>query len=362
AIFSGSTRVRALRLCTLRWPVRLKLMGPGTYEAPNTLTGKGGLMVTHDKRFRQSIEDKPGPGAYEAPTPTGEAPMIYRPSEPLRPGDVFPIVLEEPGHWKGSEASVQKERVQKDPRRFGLAFCSSPIPSSWKSICSRVPFLQVFQTSSGVGIFRTLSAVFVGMSPGRSFIVKASARMYNLRVFTHFTPAFDRFNSSGRNSLHDLVNCHPLSQPLSPELGRLVQGEVKDRELDVNGLGDFGAGRRKQAGDWRVFTAHKTVTAADNTARGQAPSRRGWAGDCPGYQSSPRLYSRCLSRPGRVGGVSGEGADSDLIRRHPSPVSEAACTRDMGFNNGRLSIVVIGLGSGQEGTGHFTGGALLWQM
>ncbi|KAK7112355.1 sperm-tail PG-rich repeat-containing protein 2-like [Littorina saxatilis] len=39
--------------------------GPGTYEAKATLHDKGGLMVTRDKRFRYTVEDKPGPAAYE---------------------------------------------------------------------------------------------------------------------------------------------------------------------------------------------------------------------------------------------------------------------------------------------------------
>lgn len=39
--------------------------GPGAYEAKETLVRKGGLMITRDKRFKQSIADMPGPGAYE---------------------------------------------------------------------------------------------------------------------------------------------------------------------------------------------------------------------------------------------------------------------------------------------------------
>ncbi|GFO23626.1 sperm-tail PG-rich repeat-containing protein 2-like [Plakobranchus ocellatus] len=38
--------------------------GPGAYESPYH-TGKGGLMVTRDRRFRQDMEEFPGPGTYE---------------------------------------------------------------------------------------------------------------------------------------------------------------------------------------------------------------------------------------------------------------------------------------------------------
>lgn len=39
--------------------------GPGAYNAKDTISKKGGLMVTKDKRFKELKSDGPGPGAYE---------------------------------------------------------------------------------------------------------------------------------------------------------------------------------------------------------------------------------------------------------------------------------------------------------
>ena len=39
--------------------------GPGTYQHGTTLTKKGGLMITKDRRFRGTDNENPGPGSYE---------------------------------------------------------------------------------------------------------------------------------------------------------------------------------------------------------------------------------------------------------------------------------------------------------
>ncbi|RUS85400.1 hypothetical protein EGW08_006843 [Elysia chlorotica] len=39
--------------------------GPGAYDSHGRQPSKGGLMITRDKRFRQDVEDFPGPGTYE---------------------------------------------------------------------------------------------------------------------------------------------------------------------------------------------------------------------------------------------------------------------------------------------------------
>ncbi|KAK3801535.1 hypothetical protein RRG08_066725 [Elysia crispata] len=38
--------------------------GPGAYGSQRQ-TAKGGLMITKDKRFKQDMDDFPGPGTYE---------------------------------------------------------------------------------------------------------------------------------------------------------------------------------------------------------------------------------------------------------------------------------------------------------
>lgn len=40
-------------------------LGPGAYNTKDTITKRGGLMVTKDKRFKELKEDGPGPAAYE---------------------------------------------------------------------------------------------------------------------------------------------------------------------------------------------------------------------------------------------------------------------------------------------------------
>ena len=60
-------------------------LGPGAYNTKDTITKRGGLMVTKDKRFKELKEDGPGPAAYEVCFST---PII-------RPGCIIVNILNE---------------------------------------------------------------------------------------------------------------------------------------------------------------------------------------------------------------------------------------------------------------------------
>ncbi|KAK3090851.1 hypothetical protein FSP39_015224 [Pinctada imbricata] len=64
SFLSAASRFAPPRDVTVGQPDQ-DIPGPGAYDAKDSLVGKGGLMVTKDRRFRDSKAEGPGPGSYE---------------------------------------------------------------------------------------------------------------------------------------------------------------------------------------------------------------------------------------------------------------------------------------------------------